>query len=57
VKIRVFKAFNLLTNKGMKRFTPGVHDVPEDEATHWYTKLHAELDQEGQEPPKKKKSK
>lgn len=43
-KIHVHTAFNLLLthSSGHQRFEPGVHDVSDEVADHWYTKDHAD---------------
>lgn len=47
-KILVHKAFNLLLNSTSKlAFEPGLHDVTDDVAEHWYTKQHADVLGEG----------
>jgi hypothetical protein len=58
MKIHVTKPFYLNMGGSLKPFRYGVHEVTEEEANHWYTKLHAEVvKEEVREPEKKKKHK
>ncbi len=51
-KILVNKAFNLLLNSTSKlAFEPGLHDVTDEVANHWYTQQHADVLGEGAPVP------